>query len=410
MDATKIIVWTNPTAPFQKIYVFKDGNLVDQMGITPNYIVNVVLELVEKYQINNIDFSGSKSFGEHFVESLRNEAITNYKLLQHFTDGQQKYCAAQLVRGVDHSDGEGRSRLVKDRRCEHNFGNPEQCQPEHRTGNVEKQMEQCCTASVAVGAGRGQHSRHAGTDILSHDNGHSSTQGHSAGHGQGLQNTHRRRGGLDDCRQQCADKDAQNGIGESDEQLLEGRHILEAADSAAHSIHAEHQCGKAQQDHAGVLLLVVLTEHKEGNADERQDGGETGGLQQLHKKIITGNATQRQDPARHRCTNVGADDDIDGLPQGHKAGVDETDHHNRGCRRGLDHGSHSKAGDKTSKLAGSQLTEQSFQSAACPALQSLTHDVHAKQEQAQAANKIEYVEYIHNKIPPILLLLLTKQA
>lgn len=81
MDATKIIVWTNPTAPFQKIYVFKDGNLVDQMGITPNYIVNVVLELVEKYQINNIDFSGSRSFGEHFVENLRNEAITNYKEL-----------------------------------------------------------------------------------------------------------------------------------------------------------------------------------------------------------------------------------------------------------------------------------------------------------------------------------------
>ena len=81
MDATKIIVWTNPTAPFQKIYVFKDGNLVDQMGITPNYIVNVVLELVEKYQINNIDFSGSKSFGEHFVKDLRNEANTNYKEL-----------------------------------------------------------------------------------------------------------------------------------------------------------------------------------------------------------------------------------------------------------------------------------------------------------------------------------------
>lgn len=81
MDTTKIIVWANPTDPFQQIYVFKDGNLVDKMNTTPNYITKIVLDFVNKHQINSVDFAGTRAFCEHFMTSLQEEAIVNYKEL-----------------------------------------------------------------------------------------------------------------------------------------------------------------------------------------------------------------------------------------------------------------------------------------------------------------------------------------
>ena len=80
-NISKIVVWTSPVAPFQKIYVFKEGNLVDQMGIMPNNIVDIIFELVDKYQINDIDFSGTYSFGKSFMDEIKKQAVTQYKEL-----------------------------------------------------------------------------------------------------------------------------------------------------------------------------------------------------------------------------------------------------------------------------------------------------------------------------------------
>lgn len=78
MEVNKIIVWTSPVAPFQKIYVMKDGILVDQMGIMPNNIVDIIFSLVDKYNIENIDFSGTHSFAENFVNELKKEQVARY--------------------------------------------------------------------------------------------------------------------------------------------------------------------------------------------------------------------------------------------------------------------------------------------------------------------------------------------
>lgn len=78
MEVSKIIVWTSPVAPFQKIYVMKDGVLVDQMGITPNDIVDVVFAVADKYEINKIDFSGARSFAENFMKELQQNQVARY--------------------------------------------------------------------------------------------------------------------------------------------------------------------------------------------------------------------------------------------------------------------------------------------------------------------------------------------
>lgn len=78
MEVNKIIVWTSPVAPFQKIYVMKDGVLVDQMGIMPNNIVDILFSLVDKYDIDNIDFSGAHSFAKNFADELKKEQVARY--------------------------------------------------------------------------------------------------------------------------------------------------------------------------------------------------------------------------------------------------------------------------------------------------------------------------------------------
>ena len=74
----KIIVYTSPVAPLQKIFIMKDGKLVDQVGITPNYITDVVIEAVNKYQVKDIDFTGSESFAENFMNELKTNQISVY--------------------------------------------------------------------------------------------------------------------------------------------------------------------------------------------------------------------------------------------------------------------------------------------------------------------------------------------
>ena len=66
----------------------------------------------------------------------------------------------------------------------------------------------------------------------------------------------------------------EDGILEGDEKIRKGGDILKTGDGAAHRLHAEHERGKAEQDHAGVLFLVILAEHVVDDADERKDGSE----------------------------------------------------------------------------------------------------------------------------------------
>ena len=78
MAENKIIIWTSPVAPFQKIYVMQNGIIIDQMGIMPNNIVDITFALVDKYDINNIVFSGTHSFAEAFANELKNNQVIHY--------------------------------------------------------------------------------------------------------------------------------------------------------------------------------------------------------------------------------------------------------------------------------------------------------------------------------------------
>ena len=77
-DISKIIVWTNPTAPFQKIYVFKNGNLMEQMGVKFEDAQEIISELCKVHNINQIDFSGTTSYGQKIGDELKKNCATKY--------------------------------------------------------------------------------------------------------------------------------------------------------------------------------------------------------------------------------------------------------------------------------------------------------------------------------------------
>ena len=80
MDTNRIIIWTNPVAPFQKLYVMKDGVLIEQMGIQINDVPDIVFELAQKYEIQEIHFSGTRSYAEKIAEDLREQSVFKYNL------------------------------------------------------------------------------------------------------------------------------------------------------------------------------------------------------------------------------------------------------------------------------------------------------------------------------------------
>lgn len=84
MEATKIIVWTNPTAPFQKVYALKDGEMVDQMGVKFDDLEEVITALCSKYEIFQIDFSGSRAYGEKIGNILNLNGAAYYNLKTDF--------------------------------------------------------------------------------------------------------------------------------------------------------------------------------------------------------------------------------------------------------------------------------------------------------------------------------------
>lgn len=77
MNVNRIVIWTSPTVRFQKLYVFKDGEMVDQVGVTVEDLNDTLLALMDKYRIKQLDFSGTHNYAEGLVHDF--QAKSNLK-------------------------------------------------------------------------------------------------------------------------------------------------------------------------------------------------------------------------------------------------------------------------------------------------------------------------------------------
>ena len=99
-----------------------------------------------------------------------------------------------------------------------------------------------------------------------------------SGYAKSLQNTDRSRGRLNDGGEKCTGKHTENGILEKDKKPGKAGNIAQSRNGGGRSVHTEHQNGKADQDHADILLFAVFDEHIKDDADQGENRGERGRL------------------------------------------------------------------------------------------------------------------------------------
>lgn len=87
MENNKIVVIANPTCLFQKIFVSKNDEVIDQFGVTYDDIQDITYALVDKYDITDIFFSGPMSYVEKIAKDIENNQVIRYgmtKIKVHF--------------------------------------------------------------------------------------------------------------------------------------------------------------------------------------------------------------------------------------------------------------------------------------------------------------------------------------
>lgn len=77
----KLIIRGEMFGPFQYVYIYKNGEKIDSIGVSMENLEEVVFASLKKYGITTIDLSGAKSFMQGIEKSLREKEIT-----QHSTD------------------------------------------------------------------------------------------------------------------------------------------------------------------------------------------------------------------------------------------------------------------------------------------------------------------------------------
>lgn len=76
-----LMIYGSPVAPFQKVYIMKDNQITDTLGVEFENLAEVVVDLCKKYQVNHIDLSGATLFMQGVEKQITESMIaTNYEL------------------------------------------------------------------------------------------------------------------------------------------------------------------------------------------------------------------------------------------------------------------------------------------------------------------------------------------
>ena len=291
-------------------------------------------------------------------------------------------------------NAEGVGRLIEEGKANQGVQAVEAAQEDNGANQVEIQVHKSGALGVLVGARGGNQRGDGGADVLAHDDGHSGRVGDRAGAGQRLQNTDRRRRGLQHSREHSARDNAEDGVGEAKEQIHEPRLVRQGGHSAGHGVHTGHQDGKAQQNLADPAF-AVLANHIHPDADEAQNGAPRVGVHHPGDEAVALQTRQGQQPAGHGGADVRAHNDADGLMELHKARVDEANGHNGGGTAGLNDGGDGHAEQKPADGAAGHGGQDTLQLAAGSLFQRFPHQVHAIQEHGNAAHQGEHIKNGH---------------
>ena len=78
MTYDRIIIRGDVTSPFQHIYVYKNGERVDTIGVQFDDVAETVLSYLEKYELDCIELSGAIMYMQSIEKIIKEAIITKY--------------------------------------------------------------------------------------------------------------------------------------------------------------------------------------------------------------------------------------------------------------------------------------------------------------------------------------------
>lgn len=78
MISDKIIIRLSPTEPFQRFYVYQEGEKVESLGVKMEDFSTTLVALIKKYNIHSIDISGNHIFSKKIIEEFLSDAPTDF--------------------------------------------------------------------------------------------------------------------------------------------------------------------------------------------------------------------------------------------------------------------------------------------------------------------------------------------
>lgn len=76
----RLILRGEPTGPFQKISVIVDNKKVDSLGVHYDDLLEVVFELLQKYNLTHIDLSGARIYMEGIERQIKEMGMAIYSM------------------------------------------------------------------------------------------------------------------------------------------------------------------------------------------------------------------------------------------------------------------------------------------------------------------------------------------
>lgn len=74
----RIVGMIKPFVLEQDIYVYEDGNKIDNIKVPLSKINETIFSLSQKYNITTIDLMGSKQFNRGLIKKIKEEEMTKF--------------------------------------------------------------------------------------------------------------------------------------------------------------------------------------------------------------------------------------------------------------------------------------------------------------------------------------------
>jgi hypothetical protein len=74
----RIIIRSDLTTPYQHLYVYKNGEKVDTIGVLFEDLVETTLTSLEKYELTVVDLSGPRMYMQGIEKNIKEAIATKY--------------------------------------------------------------------------------------------------------------------------------------------------------------------------------------------------------------------------------------------------------------------------------------------------------------------------------------------